>query len=113
MFWKQSGFFISSENRIKNGQHFQELLYTKLLSAALAIIKIPGNPKLDWNIRVITLLTLSQEMLPLRKSREVKHSLSESKGIFLQMITLKKLAREAQQLGPEKEKEKEKQRLKI
>lgn len=42
MLWKQSGFLISSETRIKNGQHLQELLYAKPLRAALDIIRFQG-----------------------------------------------------------------------
>lgn len=82
-------------------------MYAKPLPAALAIIKIPGNPKLDWNISIINLLTLPQEMLPLREPREVKHGLSGSKGIFSPNDNLEKnLAIEAQQLGSKKKKRK-------
>lgn len=74
-----------------------------LLLDALALIKIPILNLTLWKLREITLLTLSQGMLPLEGSTAFKH-LSWSKGIFSQMVT-GKLAREAQQLASEKEKQ--------
>ena len=47
MLQKQCGFLTSSGDKIKKGPYVQELLDAILLSADLAIIKIPGHSKLD------------------------------------------------------------------
>lgn len=78
---------IPVEIKFKNGSYVQELLDAILLSAALAIIKLLWHFKLDSRkLRVITLLRISQGMLPLKRAHSGQNSVVVHKGIILQII---------------------------
>lgn len=78
---------LPAETKFLNGSNIQELLDTILLPVGLALFKIPGHSKIDYlKAKGNHLANTSTRNAVLKKDQQ---SLSWSKGLFFQMITLK------------------------